>query len=173
MRSISHRNLPQLFLKAREELMRHFRPILNHFGLTEQQWRILRTLSEQDRLEPWEICEICQILSPSLAGVLSRMDDMGLVIRQRVPEDQRRVIVQLSARGEKIVVAISPLVEAQYKLIEKALGRELLADLYDVLDRVFVEPRPPIARVELPEAGASAAAPARAKAGTKPRKKPS
>ena len=80
-RQIRYRNLPQLFLRGREELLRHFRPIITHFGLTEQQWRILRAISENDQLEPREICEICQILSPSLTGVLTRMEDMGLVTR--------------------------------------------------------------------------------------------
>ena len=51
-RKLAYRNLPQLFLKAREELLCHFRPIISHFGLTEQQWRILRTLSEMEQLEP-------------------------------------------------------------------------------------------------------------------------
>ena len=81
-RRISYRNLPQLFLKAREELLGHFRPIINHFGLTEQQWRILRTLSEHEQLEPREICEICHILSPSLAGVLARFGLSGFTAAQ-------------------------------------------------------------------------------------------
>ncbi len=149
---IHYRNLPQLFLKAREELMCHFRPIINHHGLTEQQWRIMRVLSERDQLEPWEICNICQILSPSLAGVLARMDDMGVITRSRVPEDQRRVLVRLSPQGEALVEQMAPLIEAQYKLIEESLGTELLQDVYRVLDRVVNEERPPIKRVELPSA---------------------
>ncbi|MGL4406816.1 MAG: homoprotocatechuate degradation operon regulator HpaR [Zoogloea sp.] len=149
---IHYRNLPQLFLKAREELMCHFRPIINHHGLTEQQWRIMRVLSERDQLEPWEICDICQILSPSLAGVLARMDDMGVITRSRVPEDQRRVLVRLSPQGEALVEQMAPLIEAQYKLIEESLGTELLQDVYRVLDRVVNEERPPIKRVELPGA---------------------
>lgn len=149
---IHYRNLPQLFLKAREELMCHFRPIINHHGLTEQQWRIMRVLSERDQLEPWEICDICQILSPSLAGVLARMDDMGVITRSRVPEDQRRVLVRLSSQGEALVEQMAPLIEAQYKLIEESLGTELLQDVYRVLDRVVNEERPPIKRVELPSA---------------------
>ncbi len=149
---ISYRNLPQLFLKAREELICHFRPILNHFGLTEQQWRILRVLSEREQLEPWEICDICQILSPSLAGVLSRMDDMGVINRSRVPEDQRRVIVRLSPRGSELVEEIAPLIQAQYRKLEEALGRELIDELYTVLDKVITGPHAPVERISLPPA---------------------
>ena len=98
-RRITHRNLPQLFLKARESLMSHFRPILNHFGVTEQQWRILRVLDEHGQLEPREMCDLCQILSPSMTGVLSRMEELGLVERQRVAADQRRIWVRLAPKG--------------------------------------------------------------------------
>lgn len=150
-RKLAYRNLPQLFLKAREELLCHFRPIISHFGLTEQQWRILRTLSEMEQLEPREICELCHILSPSMTGVLSRMEEMGLVTRTRVPEDQRRVIVRLTRKSEKLVAELGPLIEAQYRVIEQAFGPELIQQLYEVMDKVIVAERGPIPRVTLPE----------------------
>ena len=133
---LAYRNLPQLFLRAREELLRHFRPLITHFGLTEQQWRILRTISEMEQLEPREICEICQILSPSLTGVLSRMEDMDLVTRTRMVEDQRRVIVRLTPKAEQLVAELGPLIVEQYKIIEQAFGPELIQELYDVMDKV-------------------------------------
>lgn len=157
-RRISYRNLPQLFLKAREELLCHFRPIINHFGLTEQQWRILRTLSEHEQLEPREICDICHILSPSLAGVLARMDDLGVVIRSRMPEDQRRVLVRLSPKGEAIVAQMAPLVQAQYRLLEDALGQELIQEVYQVVDKLLIAQHTTrVPRVALPELDASLA----------------
>lgn len=150
-RKLAYRNLPQLFLKAREELLCHFRPIISHFGLTEQQWRILRTLSEMEQLEPREICELCHILSPSMTGVLSRMEEMGLVTRTRVPEDQRRVIVRLTRKSEQLVSELGPLIEAQYRVIEQAFGPELIQQLYEVMDKVIVAERGPIQRIALPE----------------------
>ena len=43
MREFS-RSLPMSLLRAREAVMRQFRPSLRSHGLTEQQWRILRAL---------------------------------------------------------------------------------------------------------------------------------
>lgn len=149
-RQIRYRNLPQLFLRGREELLRHFRPIITHFGLTEQQWRILRAISENDQLEPREICEICQILSPSLTGVLTRMEDMGLVTRTRMEEDQRRLIIRLTPRAEQLVAEMVPLIVEQYRIIEAAYGPELIQELYEIMDRVIAAERAPIRQVELP-----------------------
>jgi hypothetical protein len=39
------RLLPMALLCSREAVMRHFRPALRAFDLTEQQWRVLRALS--------------------------------------------------------------------------------------------------------------------------------
>jgi homoprotocatechuate degradation regulator HpaR len=149
-RKLAYRNLPQLFLKAREELLCHFRPIISHFGLTEQQWRILRTLSEMEQLEPREICEHCHILSPSMTGVLSRMEEMNLVTRTRMPEDQRRVLVRLTPKSEQLVSELGPLIVEQYKIIEQAFGPELIKELYEVMDRVIAAERGQIPRVRLP-----------------------
>ena len=150
-KKLAYRNLPHLFLKAREELLCHFRPIITHFGLTEQQWRILRTLDEKNELEPREICELCHILSPSLTGVLSRMEAIGLVTRERMPGDQRRVIVRLTPKSEKLVAELGPLIVAQYKIIEQAIGPELIKQLYEIMDQLIATEKGPITRIALPE----------------------
>jgi len=154
---IAHRNLPLLLLKAREVLLARFRPILSHFGLTEQQWRVMRVLSEQHEMEPRQICDAIQILSPSLAGVLARMEELGLVERNRMPGDQRRVRVRLTPRSEDIVVRIAPLIEAQYALVEERLGKPLIDEVYQLLDRLLRHDLESIPTVALPPAPASPA----------------
>ena len=64
--------------------MSRFRPVLNQHGVTEQQWRILRVLLDEDGLEPRQLCERCLISSPSIAGVLMRMEEAGLIKRERM-----------------------------------------------------------------------------------------
>jgi homoprotocatechuate degradation regulator HpaR len=150
-RQILYRNLPDLFLQAREEVLSHFRPILKHYGLTEQQWRIFRVLGDRKELEQWELASTCQILSPSLAGVLARMEKLGLICRSRMPEDQRRVIVCLSPAGVRMYAGIMPLVQAQYEKLEQALGRELIDELYRVVDKLLTQPHPPVELVALPK----------------------
>jgi homoprotocatechuate degradation regulator HpaR len=131
---ITNRNLPQLLLIARDRLMAHFRPILNQYGITEQQWRILRVLDEHGQMEPRELCEQCQILSPSMAGVLARMEEVQLVSRERMAADQRRVIVRMTAAGDRLLGEIAPLIAAEYEHIDAAYGHEVLDNLYAALE---------------------------------------
>ena len=144
----AHRNLPLLLLQTRERVMELFRPILNAHGLTEQQWRIIRSLLEADALEPREIGDICRLSSPSLAGMLARMDDLGLVVRKRLPHDQRRVRVSLTAKGHAIAARIAPRVEETYRRMETALGADLMDRLYRVLDEVLTTPIQDFAQVD-------------------------
>lgn len=147
---MSNRDLPQQLLKARDALMAHFRPVLNHFGVTEQQWRILRALDEHDRLEPRELCELCQILSPSMAGMLARMEEMGLVERRRVAADARRVMVSLAPQGDRLFEEIAPLIERQYRLMEKAWGKRVVDDLSSALAGFIAAQETPVPQVALP-----------------------
>lgn len=148
-RPISRRNLPLLLLQAREAVIAHFRPILQHFGLTEQQWRIIRTLDEEGELEPWQLSERCQILKPSLTGVLARMEDLGLIERRRVESDQRRWLVRGTRRGSALVARMAPMVEAQYRHLEEALGADQLTALYAALDRLLASPHAQVRSVAL------------------------
>jgi len=147
---ITYPNLPQRILKARDGLMAHFRAILNHFGLTEQQWRILRALDEQQQLEPREICGLCHISSPSMAGILTRMENAGLIERGGMQADQRRVIVRLSPKGMTLLGKIGPLIDLQYSYLEQACGKQIFVELFAVLDRFIELTDQPIKQVDLP-----------------------
>jgi homoprotocatechuate degradation regulator HpaR len=132
-----NRNLPLLLLQAREHIIARFRPLLNAQGITEQQWRVIRVLLEAGPLEVREISTRCQISSPSLAGVLTRMEDMDLLSRKRLGSDQRRVRVSLKARSRELAARLAPRINATYQQLESHLGAAACRHLYEVLDGVI------------------------------------
>lgn len=138
-RTFDHRNLAMLLLEARETLMSRFRPILKEFALTEQQWRIIRVLDGEPshELEAGQIAKRCCILSPSLTGVLERMERDGLIRRTRAQEDQRRLIVSLTPQSCQLVTQISPRIDEQYRLIEQRFGADALGEVYAALDKLI------------------------------------
>lgn len=140
---MKHRNLPLLLLQAREGVISRFRPILNAHGVTEQQWRLIRCLLDRGPMEPRELVTVCQISSPSLAGVLARMDEAGWVRRERMDNDQRRVRVSLTAQSLALAERMSPEIEAVYGDIEDRIGAALMQQIYGVLDEVVARLGPP------------------------------
>lgn len=143
-----HRNLPLLLLQAREQVIARFRPILNAHGITEQQWRIVRALIDTGPLEPREIGELCNISSPSLAGVLSRMSELGYISRKRLDHDQRRLRVSLTPRSRALAARMAPRIEATYRQIETVIGAQFSSSFYRALDELIgaLSVRAPIAR---------------------------
>ena len=135
--ALRHRNLPLLLLQAREGVLAHFRPLLNAHGVTEQQWRIVRALLTEDALEPRQIGTLCRISSPSLAGVLARMDELGLVRRERTAQDQRRVLVSLTRKSRDLAAVMAPEVEAVYARIEGHIGADFVQRFYATLDELI------------------------------------
>jgi homoprotocatechuate degradation regulator HpaR len=139
--AFTHRNLPRLLLQAREAVMLHLRPALRAHGLTDQQWRVLRVLGEQapgkSGVDTGRVAHEAFILGPSLSGVLTRMERDGLILRRRDPADQRRTVVDATARGRRLVGRLSGAVEAHYGIMEKGLGKKQLAQLYALLDQVI------------------------------------
>ncbi len=144
--SLRHRNLPHLLLRARDTLMAQFRPLLGEYGLTEQQWRILRELLEQGPQEPRQLCHACSISSPSIVGVLLRMEETGLVARERMPHDQRRVLVSTTPKSRQIALALVPRIETRYAALEQTLGVSAMQEVCDTLDALLA--RAPAASIE-------------------------
>lgn len=121
----------------RAAIVGRFRHVLKKTGLTEQQFRILRALHVRGTLEPRELCAICHISSPSLSGVLARMDSMGLVQRERHKGDQRRQHVSLSRRAQQMFADVSEDMEAVYQELEAALGPAFVDQMYAMCDTVL------------------------------------
>ena len=135
--AFSHRNLPRLLLQAREAVMAHYRPNLRTQGLSDQQWRVLRVLGERGTADTGQVAREAYLLGPSLTGVLARMERDGLVVRSRDPQDQRRSVIQATARGLELVQVLSSSIEAHYERLERDLGKTKLAQLYALLDELI------------------------------------
>ena len=137
MSSSSYRSLPYLLLSVREALMVHFRPLLHAEGLTDQQWRVLRALGEQEPLEPNQLSSVCMLLGPSLTRMLTGMEQSGLISRNRSQQDQRRQEVYLTEKGLALLARIKPLIENQHNALEERIGKELMGRVYSDLDSLL------------------------------------
>lgn len=140
--AIAHRNLPDALLRARESVMRYFRPNLKLAGVTEQQWRVIRVLSDRGELEIGQIAEAACIPGPSLTGVLERMERDDWVRRFRISTDQRKVIVELTPKAKRLVQRMLDRIDERYKAIESQLGAQALNELHGLLEKVMALPDP-------------------------------
>jgi homoprotocatechuate degradation regulator HpaR len=132
MREFS-RSLPMSLLRAREAVMRQFRPSLRQHGLTEQQWRILRALTSVESIEVTELAHVAFLLGPSLSRILRDLEARELIERKVAKADLRRAMVSITAKGLKLIEAVAPTSEMIYAEITKRYGGRKLGELQDML----------------------------------------
>ena len=135
-------SLPLALMRARESVMRHFRPVLADHELTEQQWRVLRALDAADEgLEVGELAERTFLLGPSLSRMLATLEARGVVGRHRVPGDQRRSRMVITDAGREVVTSVGARTSLGYERIEERFGPDRLAVLHELLAELArVEP---------------------------------
>lgn len=117
--------------------MLHFRPILKREGISEQQWRVLRTLSEVESLDAAGLAYQSQVLAPSLTRMLRGLDKLGLIERASSADDRRRQTICLSPKGHALMQRLSPDIAAIYKKLEAHIGSDLLHSLYQQIDSML------------------------------------
>ena len=132
MREFS-RSLPMALLRAREAVMRQFRPSLRQHGLTEQQWRILRALAAVEESEVTELARTAFLLGPSLSRILRDLEARRLIERRTAKSDLRRGVVSISEKGLKLMEGVAPSSEAIYAAITRRYGAGKLAALQEML----------------------------------------
>lgn len=131
------RSLPIALIRAREGVMAPIRDMLSETGITEQQWRVLRVLSEHGQLDTSTLAEQASLLFPSLTRIANTMREKGLLTQTRDDKDRRRQIVQITAKGQKIIddnKDQAAQIVADFKSILGTEQYETLLDLLTILD---------------------------------------
>jgi homoprotocatechuate degradation regulator HpaR len=132
MRDFQH-SLPMELLKAREAAMARFRPMLREHGLTEQQWRVIRALSDNNETDAGQLAKRSCLLAPSLTRILQFLEKGRLVKRSADTADQRRSKFVLTDKGRRIFEEVAPDSERLYAEMEDQFGLDRLESLYELL----------------------------------------
>lgn len=129
-------SLPMALLRAREAVMRQFRPMLEVHGVNEQQWRVLRVLAEVEQLDASEVAARANILAPSLTRMIRAMTERGLIEKGRDDSDARRVLLRIAPAGLAVIRQASPQSRSIYREIEAEFGPERMRQLVKLLNEL-------------------------------------
>lgn len=109
--------------------MAPIRPILRDVNVTEQQWRVLRVLGEQDELDAVSITQMAMLLPPSVTRILRELEERKLIIRRPDHNDGRRSIVFITAKGRQLMASTAKHTNAVLAAYTQAFGQERLDNL--------------------------------------------
>ena len=130
----TRRSLPIALMRSREKVMGPIRDMLKVSGITEQQWRVLRVLSESGAQDLTQISIKASLLMPSLSRIIKKLREEGLIVSQTNDEDRRRQIVRIGTKGQKIIDDNLPQAMKIAEELQQHLGLERHEQLLDLLE---------------------------------------
>lgn len=88
-----------LLYASSREMTKKYKPLLDKLEVTYPQYLVLLLLWEQDTLTVKKLGELLALDSGTLTPMLKRMEQNGLIIRERSTEDERSVMIKLTEKG--------------------------------------------------------------------------
>jgi MarR family transcriptional regulator, organic hydroperoxide resistance regulator len=91
-----------LLYAASREMTKQYKPLLDKLEVTYPQYLVLLLLWEKKCLTVKKLGELLYLDSGTLTPMLKRMEQQGLLSRERSAEDQRSVFVTLTEKGASL-----------------------------------------------------------------------
>jgi len=111
-------------------LLRQFQWFSEHaaqaLGLTSLQYQTLLAIEARDESEPLTVTALAQVLlikHNSAVGLVDRIEQLGLVTRHHLESDRRKVVVELTPRGRRIVDRLATEHRDELRRVAVALAR--------------------------------------------------
>lgn len=111
-------------------------PVLARHGVTLDQWRVLRTLSENGPLAMSDLGSRTRITGPTLTRVVDRLVERSLLYRNVDPADRRRVVVHAAERGRELCESLEPPIADAERTGLSVLTESETATLRGLLERL-------------------------------------
>ena len=115
---------------------RRFAKALENTGLKPPQAGVLMTLHQRGPMTQQALGDLLHVDPSNLVGILNELEDNGLAVRRRDPDDRRRHIVEISAAGLEQVAGIEGVVSEVEDGLLSGLDESERAQLQRLLSRV-------------------------------------
>ena len=119
-------------------LMRNLAPLFEKASVTPQQWAVLATIGD----EPMNLASVARKLAVSkqnMTGMMSRLEQLGLIERSDDPRDLRSSRVQLTRRGRGVLDKLAPAYSEWQKNLGREIGERELQSLTRVINRLIAQ----------------------------------
>src|SRR5579884_1361087 len=114
-----------------------FRAAATRLGVTPTDMQVIESLAGTGPMTAGQLAELTGLTTGAITGMLNRLEEAGLIQRERDPEDGRRVIVRLSEDPNKMrgMAAVFDFVGKGWAEATKSLDDEQVAFVVDFLRR--------------------------------------
>lgn len=117
-------------------LRKNFNRRVQSFGLTQEQCRVIVHLSRQEGIQQVDLAERLEIKPITLARLLDKLEENGLIERRRNPDDRRAFCLYLTRAGHPVLKKILAIGAATRADADKDISVAELDKLFSVLSRL-------------------------------------
>ncbi len=110
---------------------------LTKIGVTAVQYTVLNTLAQIDGLSLSEIGKRVFLDKPAITGLADRLENDGLVERQRNSKDRRVIKLYLSPKGRRLLGRMNDIVNSVDEELTSVLSSSELNTFREMLDRIW------------------------------------
>lgn len=117
-------------------ITRKYKPLLDEIDLTYTQYIVMMVLWEEKEVNEKFLCESLCLKSNTLTPLLRKLEDKGLVKKEKDKSDERNLVITLTDAGEELKERALCVPEAIAR--EFRLTPEEAAQLYRILYKMLV-----------------------------------
>lgn len=127
-------------LRTGDQFQNRFGRLFRKFRLTASQYNVLRILRGEGRPLPClEVADRLIQVVPAITGLIDRLEQQGLVKRQRSADDRRIVYVELTDKAAALLKQLDLPVSQLHEQLIGHLGRSELRELSRLLVKARLE----------------------------------
>jgi DNA-binding MarR family transcriptional regulator len=120
-----------------KEVVKKYKPLLDEIGLTYTQYIAMMVLWEKKSMNVKSLGEYLYLDSGTLTPLLKKLESNGFILRTRLAEDERNLIITITDKGEELK---EKAIEIPYKLASCLnLSLEETKTLYGLLYKILGE----------------------------------
>ncbi len=113
-------------------------------GLTAPQLATLREIIAGRNTSPMTLADALHVSQPTITGILGRLEQQGLIVRQRSQIDRRSIIAIPTKKGRNLALKAPPLLRDRFRSelsrLQQRQQNEMLATLQRVAEMMHAPP---------------------------------
>ncbi|MBA2873396.1 MarR family winged helix-turn-helix transcriptional regulator [Thermaerobacillus caldiproteolyticus] len=120
-------------VRVSRKITRILNVYLKPYNITAEQWGVLRTLNESDKISQKELAERADKDQATLTKILDLLEKNGFAERIPNPTDRRSFLITITEKGTELSQQLIPFIETVFEKFVHQIDEEKLAIYQEVL----------------------------------------
>lgn len=126
-----------ILYKTQRKLQNAIHQQFKEYGITPEQWGMLRCLSKNEGVSPTDVAEFISKDKSNTIRIAAKLEKKGLVIYQPSLIDKRSYLIFITVKGTQLFEKLVPIVVGLNNQATMGITEEESARLKDLLGKIY------------------------------------